>query len=86
LLTQHGIAISMDGVGRAFDNIRVERLWRTVKYEDVYIRDYQNPTEARGGAWDAILRFVMNAAGIGRWAARRRRRCMVLQKAVMLIR
>ena len=35
LLTKHGIAISMDGVGRAFDNIRVERLWRTVKYEDV---------------------------------------------------
>jgi putative transposase len=49
LLTKHGIAISMDGVGRAFDNIRVERLWRTVKYEAVYIRDYQNPTEARFG-------------------------------------
>lgn len=49
LLTQHGIAISMDGVGRAFDNIMVERLWRTVKYEDVYLRDYQNPTEARFG-------------------------------------
>lgn len=49
LLTQHGIAISMDGVGRAFDNIMVERLWRTVKYEDVYIRDYKNPAEARFG-------------------------------------
>lgn len=49
LLTNHGIAISMDGVGRAFDNIMVERLWRTVKYEDVYLRDYQNPTEARFG-------------------------------------
>lgn len=49
LLTKHGIAISMDGVGRAFDNMRVERLWRTVKYEAVYIRDYQNPTEARFG-------------------------------------
>lgn len=49
LLTKHGIAISMDGVGRAFDNIRVEHLWRTVKYEAVYIRDYQNPTEARFG-------------------------------------
>jgi putative transposase len=47
LLTGHGIAISMDGVGRAFDNIMVERLWRTVKYEDVYIRDYKNPAEAR---------------------------------------
>lgn len=49
VLTKHGIAISMDGVGRAFDNIMVERLWRTVKYEDVYIRDYQNPVEARFG-------------------------------------
>jgi putative transposase len=49
LLTTHGIAIRMDGVGRAFDNIMVERLWRTVKYEEVYIRDYQNPTEARFG-------------------------------------
>jgi putative transposase len=49
LLTQHGIAISMDGVGRAFDNIMVERLWRSVKYEDVYIRDYKNPAEARFG-------------------------------------
>ena len=49
VLTKHGIAISMDGVGRAFDNIMVERLWRTVKYEDVYIRDYKNPAEARFG-------------------------------------
>lgn len=39
----------MDGVGRAFDNIMVERLWRTVKYEDVYIRDYRDPAEVRFG-------------------------------------
>ena len=44
-----GIAISMDGVGRAFDNIMVERLWRTVKYEDVYLRDYETPAEGRLG-------------------------------------
>ena len=44
-----GIAISMDGVGRAFDNIMVERLWRSVKYEDVYLRDYETPAEARLG-------------------------------------
>jgi putative transposase len=49
VLTGAGIAISMDGVGRAFDNIMVERLWRTVKYEDVYLRDYQTPAEARLG-------------------------------------
>jgi len=49
VLTKAGIAISMDGVGRAFDNIMVERLWRTVKYEDVYLRDYETPAEARLG-------------------------------------
>jgi len=49
VLTAGGIAISMDGVGRAFDNIMVERLWRTVKYEDVYLRDYDTPSEARLG-------------------------------------
>jgi putative transposase len=49
VLTGAGIAISMDGVGRAFDNIMVERLWRTVKYEDVYLRDYETPAEARIG-------------------------------------
>jgi len=49
VLKDHGISISMDGQGRAFDNIMVERLWRTVKYEDVYIRDYATPAEARRG-------------------------------------
>ncbi len=49
VLTKAGIAISMDDVGRAFDNIMVERLWRTVKYEDVYLRDYETPAEARLG-------------------------------------
>ena len=43
------ISISMDGKGRALDNIFVERLWRSVKYEDVYIRCYQNIPEAREG-------------------------------------
>ena len=49
VLAEAGIAISMDGAGRAFDNIMVERLWRTVKYEDVYLRDYETPAEARLG-------------------------------------
>ena len=39
-LSDHGIAISMDGRGRALDNVFVERLWRTVKYEDIYLKDY----------------------------------------------
>lgn len=40
VLEQRGIKISMDGRGRALDNIFVERLWRTVKYEDIYLKDY----------------------------------------------
>jgi putative transposase len=42
-----GVQISMDGKGRAVDNIFTERLWRTVKYEEVYLKDYANPREAR---------------------------------------
>ena len=49
VLQDDGIAISMDGRGRALDNIFVERLWRTVKYEDVYIRQYQSIPEANEG-------------------------------------
>ena len=41
-----GIRISMDGRGRALDNVFIERLWRTVKYEEVYLKDYRTPREA----------------------------------------
>lgn len=41
-----GIAISMDGRGRATDNVFIERLWRTVKYEEVYLKDYESAWEA----------------------------------------
>jgi len=46
LLAAH-VQISMDGRGRALDNIFVERLWRSVKYEEVYVYDYASPREAR---------------------------------------
>ena len=46
-LKARGVQISMDGQGRVFDNIFVERLWRTVKVEEVYLRDYQTVSEAR---------------------------------------
>jgi putative transposase len=49
LLKEHGIQISMDGKGRWVDNVFVERLWRSVKYEDVYLRAYETPTELRAG-------------------------------------
>ena len=48
-LLAQGILISMDGRGRAMDNIFVERLWRSVKYEEVYLNDYQSvPESVRG--------------------------------------
>jgi len=49
VLKDHGIKISMDGKGRWIDNVFVERLWRSVKYEDVYLRAYETPTELRAG-------------------------------------
>ena len=48
-LAAAGIHISMDGRGRALDNVFVERLWRTVKYEEVYLKDYETPREATQG-------------------------------------
>ena len=47
LLANHGIAISMDGTGAWRDNVFVERLWRSVKYEEVYLRAYDSVPEAR---------------------------------------
>ena len=55
LLLNAGVQISMDGKGRASDNIFSERLWRSVKYEEVYLKDYANPKEARrslAAYWD----------------------------------
>ena len=49
MLKDAGIRISRDGVRRAYDNIFVERLWRSLKYEEVYLRDYQMIPEARRG-------------------------------------
>jgi putative transposase len=51
-LEAHGITISMDGRGRCFDNIFIERLWRSLKYEEVYLRDYALVPEARAGIGD----------------------------------
>ena len=56
LLRAHDVRISMDSKGRALDNIFTERLWRTVKYEEVYLKAYDCPREARAGLRD-YLRF-----------------------------
>jgi putative transposase len=55
-LQSAGIRISWDGKGRAFDNIFVERLWRSVKYEEVYLKDYSTVREAIRGL-NAYFRF-----------------------------
>lgn len=49
LVLAANVQISMDGRGRALDNIFTERLWRSVKYEDVYLHDYTTPRETRQG-------------------------------------
>ncbi len=46
-LERRGISISMDGRGRCFDNIFIERLWRSLKHEEVYLKDYRQVSEAR---------------------------------------
>jgi putative transposase len=48
-LEEAGIAVSRDGRGRALDNVFVERLWRSVKYEDIYIKDYEQAPELESG-------------------------------------
>lgn len=47
ILLAHGVRISMDGRGRWLDNVFIERLWRSVKYEEVYLKAYENIPEAR---------------------------------------
>jgi putative transposase len=54
-LSSAGVAVSMDGRGRALDNVFVERLWRTVKYEDIYIRGYGTVAELLQG----LLRYFV---------------------------
>lgn len=52
VLKQHNIAISMDGKGRWMDNVFVERIWRSLKYEEVYLKAYQNGAQAKTGIKD----------------------------------
>ena len=58
-LESAGVKISMDGRGRVFDNIFIERLWRTVKYEDIYLKNYGTVTELAQGL-ERYFRFYNN--------------------------
>jgi len=62
-LRQGGVQISMDGRGRALDNVFVERLWRTVKYEEVSLREYSTVREDSKG-WDAPVDFTTTSGSI----------------------
>lgn len=62
VLKEHGVQISMDGKGRWVDNVFVERLWRSVKYEDVYLQAYETPAELRVGL-DRYFQFYNGQRG-----------------------
>ncbi len=64
-LTQAGVRISMDGRGRALDNAFIERLWRSVKYEDIYLRDYGDGHALRSTAPKRPLLPSVRCAEIG---------------------
>lgn len=53
-VTGSGALMSMDGRGRAFDNIFTERFWRSLKYEDIYLKDYESVREAKNGIEEYI--------------------------------
>ena len=60
ILKDNGILISMDGRGRALDNVFIERLWRSVKYEDVYIKDYESCADLIEGLRDYFVFYNSN--------------------------
>jgi len=54
-LEQAGVAVSMDGRGRGLDNVFVERLWRTVKYEEIYLKGYETVAELNRGLEQSFM-------------------------------
>ena len=76
ILARHGVKISMDGKGRYADNIFMERLWRTVKYEEVYLKAYSNGREAKAGL-EAYLHFYNTQRPHRPWVTGHRPRCSV---------
>ena len=59
LLKKHNIEISMNGTGRSIDNIAIERFFRTLKYDDIYVRDYNTVSELRAGI-DCFMDYYNN--------------------------
>ena len=67
-LKEHGIKISMDGKGRALDNAITERFWRTIKWEDIYLKNYETPRTLRQGiaAYIRWYNFERSHTSIGK--------------------
>ena len=67
-LKEHGIKISMDGKGRALDNAITERFWRTIKWEDIYLKNYETPRALRQGiaAYIRLYNFERQHTSIGK--------------------
>ena len=74
LLEQEEVRVSMDGKGRYSDNIFIERLWRTVKYEEVYLKAYAGGREAKAG-WKPTSASTTPTGLIKPWATGHRWRC-----------
>jgi len=75
VLDDADVAISMDGKGRWIDNVFIERLWRSVKYEEVYLHGYTNGTQARASL-TKYFSFYNAAARIKPSSTERRTRCI----------
>ena len=80
-----GVRISMDGKGRFLDNIFIERLWRSLKYEEVFTKAYGSVASRRAGALAAGCRSTTMSGRIRRWAIGRRVRCSPAKPVSMWI-
>ena len=82
MLGAAGIRISMDGRGRWMDNVFIERLWRSLKYEDIYLKGYADGREARSR--DRIVDGFLQSTGARtrRWPIGRRWRCGETEQVV----
>ena len=56
-LIDAGVRISMDGKGRWLDNVVIERFWRSIKYEDIYLKSYENGWELERGIEEYMMRY-----------------------------